>query len=103
MSIPYDTKLGGLTFDSEINIVAHCILDYFAHVLVGFNKYDCSSFFLRQSGPSFQAFAIGRVRGKDDVPFDDVLEGVERVGMYECHVCKLRIVVSIRMRLREGG
>ena len=77
----------GLTFDSEIDIVADCILDHFAHILVRLDEDNCSSFLLRQSGPSFQAFVIARVRGEDDIPFDDVLEGVERVGMYECHVC----------------
>jgi hypothetical protein len=77
----------GLTFDSEIDIVADCVHDHFAHILVRLDEDNCSSFLLRQPGPSFQAFVIGRVRGEDDIPFDDVLEGVERVGMYECHVC----------------
>lgn len=86
MSVSYDTILGGLTFDSETNLVAYGVLDHFAHVFVGLDKDHCSSFFLCKSGPSFQAFVISWVGGDDDVPFDDVLEGVESVGMYECHV-----------------
>lgn len=76
----------GLTFDSEINLVAHCILDHFAHVLVGLDEDDCTSILLCKSGPSFQAFVVGRVGGEYDIPFNDVLESVESFGMYECHV-----------------
>jgi hypothetical protein len=87
ISVLYNVISEGLTFNSEIDAVADCVLDYFAHILVRLDKDHCSSFLLRQSGPSFQAFVIGRVGGDDDIPFDDVLGGVERVGMYKCHVC----------------
>jgi hypothetical protein len=87
MSVLYNVISEGLTFNSEIDAVADCVLDYFAHVFTGLDEDNCSSFFLRKSGPSFQAFVIGRVGGDDNIPFNDVLEGVERVGMYKCHVC----------------
>jgi len=77
--------LEGLTFDSEINLVRDSVLDYFAHVLIGLDEDHCSSILFRKSGPSFQALVISGVGGDYDVPFNDVLEGVESVGMYECH------------------
>jgi hypothetical protein len=87
MSVSLNGIGEGLTFNSEIDAVADCVFDHFAHILIGLDEDHCSSFLLRQSGPSFQTFVIGRVGGDDDIPFDDVLEGVERVGMYKCHVC----------------
>jgi hypothetical protein len=87
MSVLYNVISEGLTFDSEIDIVADCILDHFAHILVRLDENNCSSFLLRQPGPSFQAFVIGRVSGEDDIPFNEVLEGAEGFGMYKCHVC----------------
>jgi hypothetical protein len=83
MSVLYNVISEGLTFNSEIDVVVHCVLDYLAHVFVGLDKDHCSSFLLRKFGPSFQAFIVSRVGGDDDIPSDDVLEGVERVGMYK--------------------
>jgi len=76
----------GLTFDSEINLVAYCVRDYFAHIFVGLDEYHCSGILLRKSGPSCQAFVVSRVEGEYDIPVNGVPEGFESFGMYECHV-----------------
>ena len=86
MSVSYNVILGGHTFDSEIDVVVHCVFDYLADILIGLDEDHCSSILFRKSGPSFQTLIVGRVGGDNDIPFENVPEGVESVGMYECHV-----------------